>query len=176
MKYTQQQIATADGAYIAPNSFTLDYLKAQIKKLAKFPADLEKTIAPLSKEKLDTPYRDGGWTLAQVVHHIADSHMQAFARFKLTLTENTPTIKPYNQNDWVTTADCNVDAMVSVQLIKALHIRLVALMETLNEADFAKQYNHPEYNKTFSLAFVTGMYAWHGAHHLQQISMFLENQ
>jgi hypothetical protein len=175
-QYTQQQIATADGAFVAPPAFTMAYLQQQIERIANFPADLEAVIKPLSKEILDSPYRDGGWTLNQVVHHIADSHMQAFARFKLTLTEDSPIIKPYNQNAWVTTADCDVDTMVSVQLIKALHIRFVAIMQSMNEADFSKEYIHPEYNRNFSLAFVTGMYAWHGYHHLQQITMFLENQ
>lgn len=175
-KYTQQQIVKADGSFAAPAEFTMAYLQQQIEGIAQFPSDLEAVLKPLSKELLNTPYRDGGWTLNQVVHHIADSHMQAFARFKLTLTEDNPVIKPYHQDLWVTTADCNIDTSVSLDLIKALHIRFVAIMKSLSESDFKKEYIHPEYKRNFSLAFVTGMYAWHGYHHLQQISMFLENQ
>lgn len=176
-KYTDEEIAKADGPFIPPTAFTMDYIKESIARLAKFPDDLERVVKGLTKEQLAMPYREAGWRLAQVIHHVADSHMQAFSRFKLTLTEDTPTIKPYIQNAWADTVDSlEGDVQWSVDLIKALHKRFVLLMDYMSEDDFKKSYFHPEYQKTFSLEYVAGMYAWHGYHHLQQIEMYLENQ
>ncbi|MES2618156.1 MAG: putative metal-dependent hydrolase [Bacteroidota bacterium] len=176
-KYTDAEIARADGPFDPPAAFTTDYIKASIARIARFPDDLERVVKGLTKEQQATPYRQGGWSLAQVIHHVADSHMQAFSRFKLTLTEDTPVIKPYIQNAWADTADSlQGDVQWSVELIRALHKRFVLLMENMGEADFKKCYFHPEYQKTYSLEYVAGMYAWHGYHHLQQIEMYLENQ
>ena len=176
-KYTDDEIAKADGSFEPPMEFTAAYLAASIARIEIFPHDLENVMKQLDPTWLDLPYRVGGWKLKQVIHHIADSHMQAFTRFKLTLTEDTPTIKPYIQNAWAETADSEMaDANVSVTLIKALHQRFVILMKHMKEEDFEKCYIHPEYNKTFSLAHVVGLYAWHGHHHLRQIEMFMENK
>lgn len=176
-KYTDEEIAKADGPYVAPEVFSETYISEQIDRIAAFPADLAKVVKHLSPEQLATPYRKGGWTLSQVIHHLADSHMQAFARFKLSMTEENPVIKPYIQNAWADTADSiKGDALVSVDLLKALHKRFVLLMNNMTVEDFKRTYYHPEYKRTFSLEYVAGMYAWHGYHHLQQIEMYLENQ
>src|SRR5437868_6925285 len=102
-KYTEEEIAKADGPFVPPAEFTRSFINGSIDRIEKFPSDLEKVVNGLSAAQMDMPYRSGGWSLKQVIHHIADSHMQAFTRFKLTLTEDTPTIKPYSQNAWATT-------------------------------------------------------------------------
>jgi len=147
-----------------------------IRRIESFPDELQKVVSKLTPQQQEMTYRQGGWKLKQVVHHLADSHMQAFSRFKLTLTEDSPTIKPYIQNAWAVTTDSeNADIQLSVDILVPLHKRWVILLKSMKHEDFSKQYIHPEYNKTFTLAHVTGMYAWHGFHHLQQIEMFLEN-
>ena len=175
-KYTEIEIAKADGPYVPPSEFSSAYLNEQIARIEKFPVDLERVVAGLFPAQLELPYRAGGWQLKQVIHHIADSHMQAFSRFKLTLTEETPTIKPYDQNLWAASADSeNADTQFSVDIVKPLHKRWSILLRSMQPEDFNRVYYHPEYKKEFSLAHVTGMYAWHGNHHLMQIEMFLEN-
>lgn len=176
-KYTDAEIARADGPFEAPAEISFAYLQEKIAVIAQFPADLERVMQGLEEAILSQPYRAGGWQLKQVIHHIADSHMQAFSRFKLSLTETNPTIKPYIQNAWAETTDSLLaDAHLSLAILKPLHQRWVILMRSMQEADFHKTYVHPEYNKTFTLAHVTGLYAWHGHHHLKQIEMYLENR
>ena len=175
-KYTDEEIARSDGPYSPPEEFPLAYLNEMIRRIENFPEELQKVVSKMTPQQQDMPYRAGGWKLKQVVHHIADSHMQAYSRFKLTLTEDLPTIKPYIQNAWAETADSeNADIQLSVDIIKPLHRRWIILLRSMQPQDFTKCYVHPEYQKTFTLAHVTGMYAWHGYHHLQQIEMFLEN-
>jgi hypothetical protein len=131
---------------------------------------LEKTVSNLDEFQLDTAYREGGWTVKQVVHHLADSHMNAFIRCKLALTEDNPVIKPYDQNTWVNTADAtNVPINISITLLHALHIRWHELFLNLSEMDFEKTVMHPEYKRQMSLWFILGLYAWHGKHHIAQI-------
>ncbi|MDI1232642.1 MAG: putative metal-dependent hydrolase [bacterium] len=175
-KYTEVEIAQADGPYQAPEVFTIAFLQEAINRLEKFPSDLERVVSAMKPEWQNLPYRTGGWKLKQVIHHIADSHMQAFSRFKLSLTEDSPVIKPYIQNAWAETADSELaDITLSVDIIKPLHKRLVILLRSMQTADFDRTYIHPEYNKTFTLAHVVGLYAWHGYHHLRQVEMFMEN-
>jgi hypothetical protein len=176
-KYTDEEIAKADGPYSPPAEFPMAYLSEMMRRIEAFPNDLQKVVSLLTPEQQDQPYRAGGWKLKQVVHHLADSHMQAFSRFKLSLTEDNPTIKPYIQNAWAETPDStDADIQLSVDIIKALHQRWIILMRSMKLEDFNKTYMHPEYNRTYTLAHVTGMYSWHGYHHLQQIEMYLENQ
>lgn len=131
---------------------------------------LELTVSNLDAFQLDTPYRDGGWTVKQVVHHLADSHMNAFIRCKLALTEDNPTIKPYDQNTWVNTPDAaNVPINVSITLLHALHLRWHELFINLTEKDFERTVMHPEYKRQMSLWFILGLYAWHGKHHIAQV-------
>jgi hypothetical protein len=131
---------------------------------------LEKTVSNLDEFQLDTAYREGGWTVKQVVHHLADSHMNAFIRCKLALTEDNPVIKPYDQNTWVNTADAtNVPINISITLLHTLHIRWHELFLNLSEMDFEKTVMHPEYKRQMSLWFILGLYAWHGKHHIAQI-------
>jgi hypothetical protein len=143
---------------------------AWIREVAALPAQLRAAVAGLTPAQLDTPYRDGGWTVRQVVHHLADSHLHAFSRFKFALTEETPTIKAYDQDSWSKTADVlKVDVGPSLSLIDGLHARLAALLASLRPEDFARGFQHPE------RGFVTldrnlQMYAWHGRHHVAHIT------
>jgi len=131
---------------------------------------LELTVSNLDAFQLDTPYRDGAWTVKQVVHHLADSHMNAFIRCKLAITEDNPTIRPYDQNTWVNTPDAtNVPINVSITLLHALHLRWHELFMNLNEKDFERTVMHPEYKRQMSLWFILGLYAWHGKHHIAQV-------
>jgi DinB superfamily len=136
---------------------------------------LEHTVSNLDEFQLDTPYRDGGWTVKQVVHHLADSHMNAFIRCKLALTEDNPTIRPYDQNTWVNTPDvANVPINVSITLLHALHLRWHELFINLTEKDFERTMMHPEYKRQMSLWFILGLYAWHGKHHIAQVQALKE--
>jgi uncharacterized damage-inducible protein DinB len=131
---------------------------------------LELAVNNLDEFQLNTAYREGGWTVKQVVHHLADSHMNAFIRCKLAITEDNPTIKPYDQNTWVNTPDAtNVPINVSITLLHALHIRWHELFKNLNEQDFQRSVMHPEYKRQMTLWFILGLYAWHGKHHTAQI-------
>jgi uncharacterized damage-inducible protein DinB len=144
--------------------------RRMIANLESIPDRYAQAVAGLTPEQLNIAYREGGWTIKQVVHHVADSHMQAYARVKLALTENTPTIKPYNEARWAELADSHETSVeVSLALIRALHIRLTTLLRSLNEEDWAKQFNHPE-RGPMSLDMVLAMYNWHGEHHLAHIN------
>lgn len=141
------------------------------------PQAIEAACTNLSEEQLHTPYREGGWTVHQLVHHVADSHMNAFIRFKLGLTEENPTIKPYEENDWVRTADVSgLPINLSVTLLFALHQRWSALLESLQPADWERTIVHPEHGRQMSLWFLLGLYAWHGRHHTAHITTLREGK
>ena len=135
------------------------------------PNAIENAIHNLDESQLATPYRDGGWTVHQLVHHVADSHMQAFVRFKLGYLENNPTIKPYNEGDWVTTSDVqNLPVNISITLLFALHARWYAFLKSLEGNDWDKTIFHPGHEKKMTLWYLLGSYAWHGRHHTAHIT------
>ena len=139
--------------------------------LRALPLWLDACIENLDEYQLKTPYREGGWTVQQVVHHIADSHMNAYVRLKLALTEENPTVKPYDEKLWADLADNNIVPInVSTTLVHALHRRTVALLETLAPADWERTYFHPEHNRNFPIWELTAMYAWHSRHHVAHIT------
>jgi hypothetical protein len=144
--------------------------QAAIADVGALPARLRAAVAGLSAEQLDTPYRDGGWTVRQVVHHVADSHMHAFIRIKLALTEDTPTIKPYDEKAWATLADTQLPIEVSLGLIDALHRRWMAIYETLAPADYSRPFVHPELEGTQTLDRQVQIYSWHSRHHVAHIT------
>jgi len=142
-----------------------------ISEIEQLPMKLNEAVRGLSEEQLNLVYREGGWTLRQVVHHIADSHMNSFIRFKLALTEDTPTIKPYYEDRWAELQDSvNTDVKLSIILIEALHRRWVILLKSLNDSDFRRQFHHPESLKMVRLDYNVGLYAWHGNHHVAHIT------
>ena len=129
----------------------------------------------LTNEQLDTPYRPGGWTLRQVVHHVPDSHMNAYVRFKWTLTEETPMIKAYDEKLWAETPEVKADPDISVNLLKALHVKWVALLRSFTMDDLQREYIHPETKKNIRLDRMVALYAWHGDHHLGHLNIIAQN-
>jgi uncharacterized damage-inducible protein DinB len=158
------------GRFIPDGESTPEKRSAWIRDIAELPARVRRATDGLSPAQQDTPYREAGWTVRQVVHHIADSHMNAFARFKLALTETNPQIKPYNQDAWATTADVlGADIALSLSLIDGLHGRWAALLSALAPAEFTRTFLHPE-RGLMTLDHTLQMYAWHGRHHVAQIA------
>lgn len=135
------------------------------------PNAIEAAITNLDEQQLHTPYRKGGWTVHQLVHHVADSHINAYIRFKLGYTEDSPTIKPYEQDLWVKTADvAHLPVNVSITLLFALHQRWHEFLKNFSESDFNKTIYHPEHNQRQTLWYLLGSYAWHGRHHVAHIN------
>lgn len=146
-----------------------------IEQIAAMPEKFRAAVAGLSSKQLDTPYRPGGWTVRQLVHHVPDSHMNAYIRSKLALTENQPTIKPYEQQLWANLADAaDTPIETSLVLLDALHERWVVLLRSLEPQDFARLLNHPEHAAPMSLDALLADYAWHGAHHTAHITALRE--
>jgi DinB superfamily len=149
---------------------TDEMLKQFIKEIEDAPAELRKAISGLNEEQLNTPYRPGGWTVKQVVHHLPDSHLNCYIRFKLALTENEPLVKPYKEAAWAALKDSILTpADVSLNLFDALQTRWTVLLRSMSKEDFARKYNHPE-NGLVRLDRVTAVYAWHGRHHIAHIT------
>jgi hypothetical protein len=147
-----------------------DYPKL-IAAIAETPVALRSSVAGLTRDQLETRYRPGGWTVKQVVHHLPDSHLNAYTRFKLALTEDEPTIKPYDEAAWAELADSRkVPIEVSLDLLDALHLRWVALLRSMDTDDFNRGLRHPEHGKTLTLKQMLGLYAWHGRHHVAHIT------
>lgn len=147
---------------------------AWIDAIAATPANLRVAIAGLTPAQLDTPYRPGGWTVRQVVHHVPDSHLNAYVRFKLALTEDVPTIKPYDEARWAELADVKATPVeTSLALLENLHNRWVVLLRSLAPADWARQFKHPELGAV-SLDGNLQIYAWHGRHHVAHITALRE--
>lgn len=140
-----------------------------IKEIEELPALLHRTVESLTNEQLDTPYRNGGWTVRQVVHHVADSHMNAYIRFKLALTEELPVIKPYDEAAWAELPDSSMPVDVSLVLLESLHKRWTRLLSQLQTDDLEKTFIHPDSGEV-TVGENIGMYAWHGRHHLAHIT------
>ena len=144
---------------------------AHVAEVAALPDRFEAALVGLGDAQLDTPYRPGGWSVRQVAHHLPDSHMNAFIRFKLALTEPVPTIKPYDEAAWAGLADVrDTPVATSLRLLRALHERWGALLRSLGEDDWARTYRHPELGTTLSLDHALAMYAWHGRHHTAHVT------
>ncbi|MGH9776310.1 MAG: YfiT family bacillithiol transferase [Candidatus Acidiferrales bacterium] len=153
---------------------TAEDRRAWIAALAEAPAKLRAVVAGLTPEQLRTPYRPGGWTVLQVTHHLPDSHLNAYVRFKLALTENEPTIKPYNEKLWAELPDsATTPVETSLVMLEALHQRWVTLLGSLADSDWQKKFRHPEHG-LMSLEDTLGIYAWHGRHHVAHIAALRE--
>ena len=143
----------------------------RIEQIEQAPAALRAAVRGLTDAQLDTRYRPGGWTVRQVVHHVPDSHLNAMTRFKLALTEDTPTIKPYDEARWAELGDVGATPVeTSLRLLEALHERLVILLRSLEPAQFQRTLFHPERNAVMTLDELLALYAWHGRHHAAHIS------
>ncbi|HYI07758.1 MAG TPA: putative metal-dependent hydrolase [Thermoanaerobaculia bacterium] len=154
-----------------------DERRAMIDTIAAAPARMREAVAGLSEEQLDTPYRDGGWTVRQVVHHVPDSHLNAYCRLKLALTESEPTIRPYDESLWAELADSrNTPTEVSLTLLESLHARWVGLLRSMTNEDFRRTFRHPEHQGTPTLDWLLAMYAWHSRHHVAHITSLRERR
>lgn len=162
------------GRFRAPTEISTEDRTRFIEEIAATPEHLRRAVAGLSDEQLDTPYRPEGWTVRQLVHHIPDSHLNAYIRFKLALTEDEPTIKPYLEDRWARLADTQTTPVeVSLELLELLHVRWVNLLNTLSDEDFARKFRHPE-NGLMTLSGTLALYAWHGKHHVAHITSLRE--
>jgi hypothetical protein len=158
------------GRFSPPASSVAGIRAAHIQTVRLLPERLRAAVAGLNDAQLDTPYRDGGWTVRQVVHHVADSHAVAYIRCKHALTEDWPTLRPYDEAAWAELADSRLLPVdVSLALIAALHTRWASLLESLSEEEFQKGYNHPQRGRE-NLARALAMYDWHSRHHTAHIA------
>jgi len=158
-----------------PQPFSTETKEKWIEEIKCLPEKAEAAISDLLANQLNTPYREGGWTVRQVVHHIADSHMNFYIRLKLGLTENAPTIKPYDENAWSKLIDVElVSVNVSLSLIRALHNRLYVLLKNMKDEEYERTVFNPEKNHEMSLWTMLGLYAWHGKHHVAHITSLRE--
>lgn len=165
------------GQFQKPETISQNDLDCWINDIENFPSKIKNLTSTLSVEELDWIYRPQGWSIKQVVHHCADSHMNSLIRFKLALTEDVPTIKPYEEQFWAELADGNSDDISpSLQLIEGLHKRWVLLLKSFGATELKRQFIHPANNKTSFLDETIGMYAWHGNHHLAHIEQALANK
>ena len=158
------------GKFDFDGSQTEEQKSGFIDEIAKTPANLRAVVSDLSHQQLDTPYRDGGWTVRQVVHHVPDSHLNAYTRFKLALTEDVPTIKPYAEDRWADLADTKSTPIeTSLALLQALHDRWVRLLRSIEPEEWKRAFRHPELGLV-SLEKSLALYAWHGRHHVAHVS------
>lgn len=170
MQDTLEQLKYPVGRYAKPENVTPELKKEWISALRALPSWMDACIENLDEHQLEVPYREGGWNIRQVVHHVADSHMNAYVRLKLMLTEDNPTVKPYDEGAWAKLADVSVVPVnVSVTLLHAMHRRLVALLETLQDADWERTYYHPDHKRNFTTWELVALYAWHSRHHTEHI-------
>ncbi len=163
------------GRLVKVSAFSPTERAEHIATIADLPHTIGRAVAGLSDAQRDTPYRDGGWTVRQVVHHVADSHMNAFIRFKWALTETNPTIKAYNEQAWAELPDAQMPTDASLRLLDALHGRWTALLSALPAEAFARPYQHPE-TGAHTLDMALGIYAWHGRHHTAHVTELRRRQ
>jgi hypothetical protein len=158
------------GHYQEPAVIDRAQLEDWMMQIQLLPAKLHQLVSNMTEEELDRPYRPGGWTGRQVIHHIPDSHMNAYIRFKLALTEDHPDVRPYFEDRWAELADGKfAPPQVSLNLLDSIHQRWILLLRSLTDADLDRTYFHPASHKVFKLRSVIGMYAWHGEHHFAHV-------
>ncbi len=157
------------GKFEAPASISAEALKTAAATIADLPARLREAMQSLSEAQIDTPYREGGWTVRQVIHHVADSHMNALIRVHLALTEDWPTIKPYKEAAWAELRDYTAPAEWSLAIIENVHARWAMLLNSLDETQWKRGFVHPERGRS-NLEAATLLYAWHSNHHLAHIT------
>ncbi|GAA4092210.1 YfiT family bacillithiol transferase [Mucilaginibacter panaciglaebae] len=158
------------GKFSIPESYSQEAIQSWINDIRGLPSKVRTAVTGLTDTQLDTPYRPGGWTIRQVVHHLPDSHMNGLIRFKWALTEDSPTIKAYKQADWVHLADYKLPIEPSLILLEGIHQRMLALFESLTDEQWNRYFIHPETGAEISLKRNLALYAWHGKHHLAHIT------
>jgi len=165
------------GKFDSSAPITAQSRESAIWDITQLPDRLRAAVKGLSDAQLDTPYRPDGWTVRQVAHHLADSHINAFVRVRLALTEDTPTIKPYIEGKWAELSDSTSLAIEpSLQMLDGLHTRWSALLRALGDGDFARTVVHPEHGRELSIDFLTALYGWHCRHHVRHITALRERE
>lgn len=158
------------GKFERQANYTALEIQESIEVLEKLPQQMRTSVAGLSAEQLETPYREGGWSLLQVVHHVPDSHINSFVRFKLALTEENPTIKPYDEAAWAELSDSrDTPIETSLDLLESLHARWVIVLRSIKPEQWKRTFNHPQ-NGSMTLEHALALYAWHSRHHLGHIT------
>jgi len=170
MIMTDEQMQYPVGKFKSPVSYTTEDIRKWTATIRELPGKLRQAIITLNEKQLDTPYRTGGWTLRQVVHHVADSHMNCITRFKLALTEENPIIKPYEEADWALLPDYRLPVEPSLKMLEGIHLRWVALLEGLTEEQWNRTFVHPASGETMQLKKALALYAWHSKHHLAHVT------
>jgi hypothetical protein len=165
----QQDLRFPVGPWQKPEHIADTTIESYISDIRAMPAALRKAVAGLNSAQIDTPYRPDGWTVRQVVHHLADSHMTAFCRWKLALTETQPTIKPYDEGAWAKLPDANLDIGVSLPIVEGVHHRWMALLEQSGKDQFARTLHHPD-RGVLRLDTMLSLYSWHSRHHVAHIT------
>jgi hypothetical protein len=157
------------GKFQRPGEFDAAQFQSFVSNIEQFPALVLQEVDSLTPEQLDWIYRPGGWTIKQVVHHCADSHMNAFIRTKLALTEDQPTIKPFLEAEWAKQVDYDVPIIQSIKILEGIHLRWSVLLKSLEEEQLHRSFLHPENGKEWSLYFTIALYSWHCRHHLGHV-------
>ena len=165
------------GIYQIPNPITQDHITEWISILEHLPERLSRMVEVLTESQLETPYRPGGWTVRQVIHHVSDSHHHSYIRFKWALTEDNPIIKPYLEKEWAALFDTKTAPIqMSLDHLRAVHFKLVYLLKGLNKEQLKRTFVHPEGNQVSTLEENIGRYAWHGSHHFAHIKNLIDRE
>ena len=172
-----QKLRYPIGHFRFPKDFSFDQLGDYIEQIESLPNRLKTAVQHLNQEQLATPFRENAWTLTQLIHHMADSHMNLYIRIRLALTEDNPTIKPYEEQAWASLEDAsNAPIALSLSLLENLHTRITILLNSLTEADMDKTFVHPEVAKPMPLFACIALFVWHGNHHLAHITNLIERK
>lgn len=164
------------GRFKAPELVTPEMREEYILRLERFPARLRKVVSSISPEQLQSSYRENGWVARQIIHHLADSHVNGYIRFKLACTEDTPVIKPYEENAWSDLQEVSITPIeVTVALLESLHVRWVNFLRSMPDSYFDRAYYHPQYERRTPMFEALALYAWHADHHLGQIEYIMNN-
>lgn len=164
------------GQFHCPKEITKLHIRDWIQVLENLPTRLEKLVENLDDEQLNTPYRPGGWTIREVIHHVSDSHHHSYIRFKWAMTEDNPVIKAYNEQDWANLHDYTSSIKISQLHLRAVHAKLVQFIKGLKDSDLERTFIHPEGNRTVKLKENLGIYAWHSNHHYAHIESVMKKK
>ena len=175
MEETLEHLQYPIGRFTLPQTVSEAEILDAIHKISGLPLRMLEAVRQIPPEGLENPYRPGGWTIRQVVHHVADSHMNAYIRFKLALTEDKPVIKPYKEAAWAKLHDSELGPEISLVTLGGIHKRWVTIVAHVQPEDWDRPFVHPEYNRTQTLRQTVMLYAWHGEHHLAHIFLGKEN-
>lgn len=168
-----EQLQYPIGNFVLPETYTKEAISVWVNEISALPDEFISHANSLSEKQLDTPYRPDGWTGRQVIHHVADSHMNALIRVKLALTEDTPMVKPYVEALWSEQVDYKMPIESSLAMIRGIHAHLSELFKHMTDEDYLREFTHPQYNYTRPIAYLCALYAWHGKHHLAHLKLLL---